>query len=76
MLHAFPSLFSCGVNAGTRLAVTIRGDEPYEELDILKNVDDITMVLHNLPYNEEKISRVHAARRQVIHCVEFINLFY
>nr|AJA32314.1 chloroplast 1-hydroxy-2-methyl-2-(E)-butenyl-4-diphosphate synthase [Narcissus tazetta] len=48
---------------GTRLAVTIRGDEPYKELDIFKDVDDITMLLHNLPYSEEKISRVHAARR-------------
>lgn len=48
---------------GTRLAVTIRGDEPYEELDIIKSVDDITMLLHNLPSSEEKISRVHAARR-------------
>jgi len=56
--------------------VTVRGDEPYKELDILKDVDDITMVLHNLPCNEEKISRVHAARRQVIYRVEFINLFY
>lgn len=48
---------------GTRLAVTIRGDEPYEELEILKTVDGITMLLHSLPYSEEKISRVHAARR-------------
>nr|AJA32313.1 chloroplast 1-hydroxy-2-methyl-2-(E)-butenyl-4-diphosphate synthase [Narcissus tazetta] len=48
---------------GTRLAVTIRGDEPYKELDIFKDVDDITMLLHNLPYSDEKISRVHAARR-------------
>lgn len=48
---------------GTRLAVTVRGDEPYEELDILKNVNDITMLLHELPYSEDKISRVHAARR-------------
>lgn len=47
---------------GTRLAVTIRGDEPYEELDVIKSVD-ITMLLHNLPSSEEKISRVHAARR-------------
>ncbi|ONK63953.1 uncharacterized protein A4U43_C07F20610 [Asparagus officinalis] len=48
---------------GTRLAVTIRGDEPYEELEALKGVEDITMLLHDLPYSEEKISRVHAARR-------------
>lgn len=68
---------------GTRLAVTIRGDEPYEELDILKGVNDIVMLLHNLPYSEEKISRVHASRRlfeyleentlnfPVIHHLEF-----
>ncbi|XP_020112752.1 4-hydroxy-3-methylbut-2-en-1-yl diphosphate synthase (ferredoxin), chloroplastic [Ananas comosus] len=68
---------------GTRLAVTIRGDEPYEELEILKTVDGITMLLHSLPYSEEKISRVHAARRlfeyleenglkfPVIHHIEF-----
>ncbi|KAJ8497614.1 hypothetical protein OPV22_008166 [Ensete ventricosum] len=48
---------------GTRLAVTVRGDEPYEELDILKLVGDITMLLHDLPYSEHKLSRVHAARR-------------
>lgn len=48
---------------GTRLACTIRGDEPYEELDILKDVDGITMLLHNLPHGEDKISRIHAARR-------------
>ncbi|KAK9664020.1 hypothetical protein RND81_14G014300 [Saponaria officinalis] len=47
---------------GTRLAVTVRGDEPYEELDILKGVD-VTMILHELPFSEERISRVHAARR-------------
>lgn len=48
---------------GTRLAVTLRGDESYEQLDILKDVDDITMLLHNVPYGEEKTGRVHAARR-------------
>ncbi|GLT33806.1 hypothetical protein SLA2020_083670 [Shorea laevis] len=47
---------------GTRLVVLVRGDEPYEELEILKNID-ATMILHNLPYGEEQISRVHAARR-------------
>ncbi|KAL4190210.1 hypothetical protein AMTRI_Chr07g23550 [Amborella trichopoda] len=47
---------------GTRLAVSVRGDEPYEELEILKNLD-ITMLLNNLPPTEDKISRVHAARR-------------
>ncbi|CAA6655240.1 unnamed protein product [Spirodela intermedia] len=48
---------------GSRLAVTVRGDETYEELEILKNVKDITLLLHNVPYTEEKIGRVHAARR-------------
>lgn len=47
---------------GTRFAISIRGDERIEELDILKSVD-ATMVLHDLPYTEEKIGRVHAARR-------------
>ncbi|XP_074285016.1 4-hydroxy-3-methylbut-2-en-1-yl diphosphate synthase (ferredoxin), chloroplastic [Silene latifolia] len=47
---------------GTRLAVSVRGDEPYNELDILKGID-ATMLLHELPLSEEKISRVHAARR-------------
>ncbi|GJN05013.1 hypothetical protein PR202_ga22607 [Eleusine coracana subsp. coracana] len=68
---------------GTRLAVTLRGDESYEQLDILKGVDDITMLLHNIPYGEEKTGRVHAARRlfeylqtnglnfPVIHHIEF-----
>lgn len=48
---------------GSRLAVTVRGDETYDELDILKSVKDITMLLHNVPHNEENIGRVHAARR-------------
>ncbi|KAL8130680.1 hypothetical protein V2J09_019835 [Rumex salicifolius] len=47
---------------GSRLAVTVRGDEPFEELEALKSID-ATMIFHNLPYTEEKISRVHAARR-------------
>jgi len=47
---------------GTRLVVSVRGDEPYEELEILKDVD-ATMLLHDLPYTEDRISRVHAARR-------------
>ncbi|KAG6498411.1 hypothetical protein ZIOFF_046324 [Zingiber officinale] len=70
---------------GTRLAVTVRGDEPYGELDVLKNVDDITMLLHDLPLVEEKFSRVHAARRlfeyleenslnfPVIHHIQFLK---
>ncbi|KAL9274459.1 4-hydroxy-3-methylbut-2-en-1-yl diphosphate synthase (ferredoxin), chloroplastic-like protein [Drosera capensis] len=48
--------------ASTRLVVSVRGDEPYEDLGILKDIN-ATMVLHDLPYHEGKISRVHAARR-------------
>jgi len=48
--------------AGTLLAVTVRGDETYEELDIIKSVD-ATMLLLNLPREEEKVNRVHASRR-------------
>jgi (E)-4-hydroxy-3-methylbut-2-enyl-diphosphate synthase len=55
--------FLFGFCAGTRLAVTLRGDESYEQLAILKGVDDITMLLHNVPYSEEKTGRVHAGRR-------------
>ncbi|CAL0332284.1 unnamed protein product [Lupinus luteus] len=69
---------------GTRLVVSVRGDEPYEELEILKGVD-ATMILHDLSYTEEKVSRVHAARRlfeylsenslnfPVIHHINFPN---
>ncbi|XP_031502065.1 4-hydroxy-3-methylbut-2-en-1-yl diphosphate synthase (ferredoxin), chloroplastic [Nymphaea colorata] len=67
---------------GTRLAVCVRGDEQYEELSILKEYD-VTMLLHSIPYAEEKIGRVQAARRlfeyladndlnfPVIHHLEF-----
>jgi hypothetical protein len=42
----------------------LRGDEAYEELEILKSVaDNVIMVLHNLPYGGERDSRVHSARR-------------
>ncbi|MCD7457405.1 hypothetical protein HAX54_035028 [Datura stramonium] len=47
---------------GTRLVVSARGDESLDELEILKS-SDVIMVLHNLPYTEEKIGRVQAARR-------------
>ncbi|KAJ8543927.1 hypothetical protein K7X08_025545 [Anisodus acutangulus] len=47
---------------GTRLIVSVRGDESYDELEILKSTD-VTMILHNLPYSEGKIGRVQAARR-------------
>jgi (E)-4-hydroxy-3-methylbut-2-enyl-diphosphate synthase len=48
--------------SGTRLVVSLRGDEPYEELEILKHID-ATMLLHDLPFSEDKIGRVHTARR-------------
>ncbi|RZC83646.1 hypothetical protein C5167_046427 [Papaver somniferum] len=69
---------------GTRLAVSVRGDESFEDLHVLKDVD-ATMLLHDLPYTEDKISRVHAARRlfeylgenaldvPVIHHMQFAN---
>ncbi|KAG6779919.1 hypothetical protein POTOM_016321 [Populus tomentosa] len=47
---------------GTRLVVSLRGDEPSEEFEILKHVD-AKMILHVLPLSEDKIGRVHAARR-------------
>ncbi|KAL5565574.1 hypothetical protein UlMin_028738 [Ulmus minor] len=69
---------------GTRLAISVRGDEPYEELEFLKGLD-VTMILHDLHFGEDKISRVHAARRlfeflsdnaldfPVIHHLQFPN---
>lgn len=63
ILFCLPFFFFFWVCVGTRLAVTLRGDESYEQLDILKGVDDITMLLHNVPYAEERTGRVHAARR-------------
>ncbi|CAM6081888.1 unnamed protein product [Calypogeia fissa] len=50
------------VPSGTRYAVTVRGDEPYEQLEVLKNID-ATMILAYLPEDEEKSSRVQASRR-------------
>lgn len=47
---------------GTRLAISVRGDEPFEELEILKGAE-VTMLLLNLPRDDEKVSRVHASRR-------------
>ncbi|XP_038895330.1 4-hydroxy-3-methylbut-2-en-1-yl diphosphate synthase (ferredoxin), chloroplastic [Benincasa hispida] len=69
---------------GTRLVVSVRGDESYDDLDILKEID-ATMLFHDLPYSEDKVSRVHAARRlfeylsengltfPVIHHIQFPN---
>ncbi|CAK9326094.1 unnamed protein product [Citrullus colocynthis] len=47
---------------GTLLVVSVRGDESYNDLDILKEIN-ATMLFHDLPYLEGKVSRVHAARR-------------
>ncbi|KAK4358702.1 hypothetical protein RND71_020931 [Anisodus tanguticus] len=47
---------------GTRLVVSVCGDESQDELEILKSTDGI-IILHNLPYTEEKNGRVQAARR-------------
>ncbi|XP_023519765.1 4-hydroxy-3-methylbut-2-en-1-yl diphosphate synthase (ferredoxin), chloroplastic-like [Cucurbita pepo subsp. pepo] len=47
---------------GTRLVVSVRGDESNNDLDVLKEID-ATMLFHDLPYSEDKVSRVHAARR-------------
>nr|AUZ98425.1 4-hydroxy-3-methylbut-2-en-1-yl diphosphate synthase [Trachyspermum ammi] len=59
---------------GTRIVVSVRGDEPYEELEFLKGVD-ATMLFHDLPYAEEKVGRVQAARRLFEylseHCLDF-----
>lgn len=48
--------------SGTRIVVSVRGDEPNEELEFLKGID-ATMLFHDLPYTEEKVGRVQAARR-------------
>jgi len=48
--------------SGTRLAVTLRGDEPEEKLKLLENLD-LIMLLQYLPEGDEKSSRVHASRR-------------
>ncbi|KAJ7526617.1 hypothetical protein O6H91_16G014800 [Diphasiastrum complanatum] len=47
--------------AGTRLAVTLRGDESEEQLDLLKSID-ATLLLVYLP-EDKNVSRVHASRR-------------
>ena len=57
--------------SGTRLVVSLRGDEHFEELEILKHVD-ATMLLHDLPLSEDKIGRVHAARRYFCYSLEFL----
>ena len=68
--HAIP-LFNLGQLAAgehsqlppaTRVAVTVRGDEPYADLAVLKGVDPI-MVLVEIDADDERVSRVHASRR-------------
>lgn len=59
---SFFRVFLASVISGTRLVVSVRGDEPYGELEVLKNID-ATMILHDVPFNEDNVSRVHAARR-------------
>ncbi|KAK1381346.1 (E)-4-hydroxy-3-methylbut-2-enyl diphosphate synthase [Heracleum sosnowskyi] len=59
---------------GTRLVVSVRGDETQEQLEYLKS-SDATMIFHDLPYTEEKVGRVQAARRLFEylseHCLDF-----
>ncbi|KAK1373607.1 GcpE domain-containing protein [Heracleum sosnowskyi] len=59
---------------GTRLVVSVRGDETQEQLQYLKS-SDATMIFHDLPYTEEKVGRVQAARRLFEylseHCLDF-----
>lgn len=62
MLNFVSHPISVAYFSGSRLVVSVRGDEPCEELEILKDID-ATMLLHELPLTEDKISRVHAARR-------------
>ncbi|PWA80765.1 (E)-4-hydroxy-3-methylbut-2-enyl diphosphate synthase [Artemisia annua] len=45
-----------------RLVVSIRGDDPCKELEILKTVY-ATVIIHGLRYIEEQTGRVHAAGR-------------
>lgn len=47
---------------GIRLAVTLRGDEPEEKLEMLKDLD-LIMLLQYLPEGDEKSSHVHASRK-------------
>lgn len=59
------SLIRSYTSSGTRLAVTLRGDEPEEQLAKLKDLDLIMLLLY-IPEGDEKSSRVHASRRQVL----------
>ncbi|GER55669.1 4-hydroxy-3-methylbut-2-en-1-yl diphosphatesynthase [Striga asiatica] len=49
-------------NALVLVVLTIFFPKPHEELKILKS-SDVVMILHDVPYTEENIGRVHAARR-------------
>eukprot|EP00271_Cylindrocystis_brebissonii_P010368 TRINITY_DN26543_c0_g1_i1.p1 TRINITY_DN26543_c0_g1~~TRINITY_DN26543_c0_g1_i1.p1 ORF type:complete len:762 (+),score=157.02 TRINITY_DN26543_c0_g1_i1:234-2519(+) len=45
-----------------RVAVTLRGDEPEEQLALLEGASPV-MLLIEIPANDERVSRVHASRR-------------
>lgn len=47
----------------TRVAVTLRGDEPYEQLDAAIKGQDLIMLLVEISAADERVSRVHASRR-------------
>eukprot|EP00270_Netrium_digitus_P007218 TRINITY_DN2100_c0_g1_i2.p1 TRINITY_DN2100_c0_g1~~TRINITY_DN2100_c0_g1_i2.p1 ORF type:complete len:744 (+),score=231.37 TRINITY_DN2100_c0_g1_i2:313-2232(+) len=52
--------------SGTRVAVAVRGDESYDNLDILKKAevaDRVILLLLNVGRDEENVSYVHAGRR-------------
>lgn len=57
-----PFLTNFDLFSGTRLAVTLRGDEPDGRLKMLKDLD-LIMLLQYLPEGDEKSSRVHASQR-------------
>eukprot|EP00245_Coleochaete_scutata_P012910 TRINITY_DN509_c0_g1_i1.p1 TRINITY_DN509_c0_g1~~TRINITY_DN509_c0_g1_i1.p1 ORF type:complete len:747 (+),score=186.42 TRINITY_DN509_c0_g1_i1:339-2243(+) len=46
----------------SRIAVTLRGDEPLEQLEALKGLDAL-MLLIDVPFDDASTSRVHASRR-------------
>lgn len=60
-LHVFLLTHSF-IFPGIRLAVTLRGDEPEEKLEMLKDLD-LIMLLQYLPEGDEKSSHVHASRK-------------
>ena len=40
------------------MAVTLRGDEAYEDFDLIKSLDPIILLI-NIPNEEERVNRVH-----------------